>query len=95
MSLGPEVRAAAQSVFGRNLEKLESVDQLTDLIDVFEVLGENMGVEFDLLNQDDEDEDEDDSEVIDALFSTPHPASFRSGRSKKGAASPASSSSRY
>ena len=102
-SLGPEARATAQSVFGRDLEDLESVDvslpvfvtfwdvitevvhrshlasspsclqQLSDFVDMIEVLGENMGVEFDLLNQEDDngsDDDEATADIIDALFST-------------------------
>ena len=29
MSLGPEARATAQSVFGKNLENLENIDQVS------------------------------------------------------------------
>ena len=72
MSLGPEARATAQSVFGRNLENLESVDQLSDFVEMFEVLGETLGVEFDILNDDDDDDDGDDDDadqsIIDDLF---------------------------
>jgi len=99
ISLGPEARATARSVFGPNLEQLESVEQLSDFIDVFEVLGENMGIEFDLLNENDDDDDDDDdddsddfdegNDVIDSLFSgAPQRHSGRAAGTKSKTAGP-------
>ena len=94
ISLGPEARATARSVFGPNLEQLESVEQLSDFIDVFEVLGENMGIEFDLLNENDDDDDDSDdfdegNDVIDSLFSgAPQRHSGRAAGTKSKTAGP-------
>ena len=90
ISLGPEARATAQSVFGPRLEQLESVEQLSDFIDVFEVLGESMGVEFSLLNEDDDDDETNDVDdgIIDSLFSKmPQQRSDRNRSRSKAASS--------